>query len=124
MSQKAYLCHKTEYRRLGFPIHINSLYRNTFYNDLPIDATCNPDIKTLLCGYIDVKSPEKSKKMGRNAITASRDQMACVCFTDHILSYTDDFIKYRTNLLWKDPNYTQDYIFWYVNGKLIKYKRP
>lgn len=105
-------------------IRDNSPYRGAFYSDLPSEARCNPDIKTILYGYIDVKSPEKEPKMMRNAIMASRDQHSIACITDHRMQIDMATVHRRTNLLFRDPNYKHDYVFWYVNGKLLKYKRP
>lgn len=102
----------------------NSPCRRSFYSDLPSDSKCNPDIKTLHFGYIDVKSPEKEPKMMRNAINASRDQHSIACITDHRMDIDMATVHRRTNLLFKDPNYKHDYVFWYIDGRLLKYKRP
>lgn len=105
-------------------VHCDSPQRKGFYDDMPEDARCNPDLKTALFGYVDVKSPNSIPKMGRNAIHASREQLSCVCFTDENLSFSKKLIEQRTKLLFNDKNYHHDYIFWFVKGKLLKYKRP
>lgn len=105
-------------------IRASSPYRHSFYSDLPFESRCNPDLTTALFGHIDVKSPEKESKMMRNAIIASRDQHSIACITDHRICIDMATVHCRTNLLFRDPNYKHDYVFWYVGGKLLKYKRP
>ena len=77
-------------------------------------------------GYIDVKSPKDSLNCCSNANHASRNQYACVCLTDHCFKkpITEKQIDDRNNAIWNSKEYTHDYIFWYVNGELRKYKRP
>ncbi len=109
---------------------INPVIRNTspmrgsYYFDLPSDSRCNPDLKTILYGYVDVKSPEKPHTWGRNATHASMRQHSCVCLTNHRTPVSEEEIMKRTELIWKDPNYTHDYVFWLIDGILRKYKRP
>lgn len=105
-------------------IRNSSPMRSDYYFDLPSGSRCNPDLKTSEYGYIDVKSPEKEPRMGRNAIIASRDQLSCVCFTDHRMPIDMKTVHRRTNLLFSDPNYAHDFIFWLIDGRLLKYKRP
>ena len=105
-------------------IRKDSPMRLKYYYDLPEDSRCNPDLKSELYGYIDVKSPKSIEKMGRNAINASVHQNSCVCFTDHRIDIDMEIVHRRTNLLLRDPNYRHDYIFWLIGGKLYKYKRP
>lgn len=102
----------------------SSPLRDTFYSDLPAGSKCNPDLKTVLFGYIDVKSPQKEPKMMRNAIHASQQQHSIACITDHRMHIDMETVHRRTNLLFKDSNYKHDYVFWYIDGKLLKYKRP
>lgn len=100
--------------------------RRKVYDMLPKDSKANPDLKVKEFGYIDVKSPESSLNCCRNANHASRDQHACVCLTDHCFKkpITEKQIEDRNNAIWESKEYTHDYIFWYVNGELRKYKRP
>lgn len=105
-------------------IRDTSPYRHVFYSDLPSASKCNPDLKTLLYGYIDVKSPIEPHTWCRNAVHASSKQHSCACLTNHRTHITEDEIEQRTRLIWKDPNYKHDYLFWFINGVLRKYKRP
>lgn len=93
---------------------------------IPEDSRANPDLKVGEFGYIDVKSPEKVMNCCRNANHASDAQHACVCLTDHCFRkpITERQIQDRNKAIWDSKDYHHDYIFWYVNGKLRKYKRP
>lgn len=105
-------------------IRSDSPSRRTFYSDLPPEARCNPDLRSALYGYVDVKSPFAENNCGKNAVHACHNQMSCVCLTNHRMKITDEQIAHRTKLIWKDPNYTKDYVFWLIDGVLRKYKRP
>ena len=100
--------------------------RRKVYDMLPKDSKANPDLKVGEFGYIDVKSPEKVMNCCRNANHASNAQHACVCLTDHCFRkpITERQIQDRNKAIWDSEQYHHDYIFWYVNGKLRKYKRP
>lgn len=100
--------------------------RRKVYDMIPESSKANPDLKVGEFGYIDVKSPKDSLNCCSNANHASRDQYACVCFTDHCFkkTITEKQIEDRNNAIWNSKEYTHDYIFWYVNGELRKYKRP
>lgn len=100
--------------------------RRKVYDILPEDSKANPDLKVGEFGYIDVKSPEKVMNCCRNANHASDAQNACVCLTDHCFRkpITERQIQDRNKAIWDSEQYHHDYIFWYVNGKLRKYKRP
>lgn len=100
--------------------------RRKVYDMLPEDSKANPDLKVGEFGYIDVKSPEKVMNCCRNANHASDAQHACVCLTDHCFRkpITERQIQDRNKAIWDSEQYHHDYIFWYVNGKLRKYKRP
>lgn len=100
--------------------------RRKVYDMLPEDSKANPDLKVGEFGYIDVKSPEKVMNCCRNANHASDAQHACVCLTDHCFRkpITERQIQDRNKAVWDSKDYHHDYIFWYVNGKLRKYKRP
>ena len=100
--------------------------RRKVYDMLPNDSKANPDLKVGEFGYIDVKSPEKVMNCCRNANHASDAQHACVCLTDHCFRkpITEKQIQDRNKAIWDSEQYHHDYIFWYVNGKLRKYKRP
>ena len=100
--------------------------RRKVYDMLPEDSKANPDLKVGEFGYIDVKSPEKVMNCRRNANHASDAQHACVCLTDHCFRkpITERQIQDRNKAIWDSKDYHHDYIFWYVNGKLRKYKRP
>lgn len=100
--------------------------RRKVYDMLPEDSKANPDLKVGEFGYIDVKSPEKVMNCCRNANHASDAQNACVCLTDHCFRkpITERQIQDRNKAIWDSEQYHHDYIFWYVNGKLRKYKRP
>ena len=100
--------------------------RRKVYDMLPKDSKANPDLKVGEFGYIDVKSPEKVMNCCRNANHASDAQHACVCLTDHCFRkpITERQIQDRNKAIWDSEQYHHDYIFWYVNGKLRKYKRP
>lgn len=100
--------------------------RRKVYDMLPEDSKANPDLKVGEFGYIDVKSPEKVMNCCRNANHASDAQNACVCLTDHCFRkpITERQIQDRNKAIWDSKDYHHDYIFWYVNGKLRKYKRP
>ena len=100
--------------------------RRKVYDMLPKDSKANPDLKVGEFGYIDVKSPEKVMNCCRNANHASNAQHACVCLTDHCFRkpITEKQIQDRNKAIWDSEQYHHDYIFWYVNGKLRKYKRP
>ena len=100
--------------------------RRKVYDMLPKDSKANPDLKVGEFGYIDVKSPEKVMNCCRNANHASNEQHACVCLTDHCFRkpITERQIQDRNKAIWDSEQYHHDYIFWYVNGKLRKYKRP
>lgn len=100
--------------------------RRKVYDMLPEDSKANPDLKVGEFGYIDVKSPEKVMNSCRNANHASDAQHACVCLTDHCFRkpITERQIQDRNKAIWDSKDYHHDYIFWYVNGKLRKYKRP
>lgn len=102
----------------------SSPYRRNFYHDLPLETRCNPDLKTSLFGYVDVKSPTQPHTWVRNAIHASSKQYSCVCLTNHRTPITEEEIEQRTRLVWKDPHYKHDYLFWFIDGVLRKYKRP
>ena len=105
-------------------IHKNSPQRSSYYEDMPPGVACNPDLKTSSFGYVDVKSPMSKPKMGRNAVHASRDQLSNVCFTDHNIGIDMDLIEKKNRQIFECKDYHHDYIFWYVGGKLLKYKRP
>ncbi len=105
-------------------IHKNSPQRSSYYEDMPPGVACNPDLKTSSFGYVDVKSPLSKPKMGRNAVHASRDQLSNVCFTDHNIGIDMDLIEKKNRQIFECKDYHHDYIFWYVGGKLLKYKRP
>ena len=100
--------------------------RKKVYDMIPEDSRANPDLKVGEFGYIDVKSPEKVMNCCRNANHASDAQHACVCLTDHCFrkSIMERQIQDRNKAIWDSEQYHHDYIFWYVNGKLRKYKRP
>lgn len=100
--------------------------RRKVYDMLPNDSKANPDLKVGEFGYIDVKSPEKVMNCCRNANHASDAQHACVCLTDHCFRkpITEKQIQDRNKAIWDSEQYHHDYIFWYINGKLRKYKRP
>ena len=100
--------------------------RRKVYDMIPKDSRANPDLKVGEFGYIDVKSPEKVMNCCRNANHASDAQHACVCLTDHCFRkpITERQIQDRNKAIWDSKDYHHDYIFWYVNGKLRKYKRP
>lgn len=100
--------------------------RRKIYDMIPEDSRANPDLKVGEFGYIDVKSPEKVMNCCRNANHASDAQHACVCLTDHCFRkpITERQIQDRNKAIWNSKDYHHDYIFWYVNGKLRKYKRP
>lgn len=100
--------------------------RRKVYDMLPEDSKANPDLKVGEFGYIDVKSPEKVMNCCRNANHASDAQHACVCLTDYCFRkpITERQIQDRNKAIWDSKDYHHDYIFWYVNGKLRKYKRP
>ena len=100
--------------------------RRKVYDMIPEDSRANPDLKVGEFGYIDVKSPEKVMNCCRNANHASDAQHACVCLTDHCFRkpITERQIQDRNKAIWDSKDYHHDYIFWYVNGKLRKYKRP
>lgn len=100
--------------------------RRKVYDMIPESSKANPDLKVGEFGYIDVKSPKDSLNCCSNANHASRDQYACVCLTDHCFKkpITEKQIEDRNNAIWNSKEYTHDYIFWYVNGELRKYKRP
>ena len=100
--------------------------RRKVYDMIPKSSKANPDLKVGEFGYIDVKSPKDSLNCCSNANHASRDQYACVCLTDHCFKkpITEKQIEDRNNAIWNSKEYTHDYIFWYVNGELRKYKRP
>ncbi len=109
---------------------INPVIRDTtpgrtgYYYDLPSDSKCNPDLKTRGYGYVDVKSPREPHNWGRNAVHASDKQHSCACLTNHRASVSEEEILHRNKLIWKDPNYHHDHIFWFIDGILRKYKRP
>ena len=100
--------------------------RRKVYDMIPEDSRANPDLKMGEVGYTDVKSPEKVMNCCRNANHASDAQNACVCLTDHCFRkpITERQIQDRNKAIWDSEQYHHDYIFWYVNGKLRKYKRP
>lgn len=100
--------------------------RRKVYDMIPKDSRANPDLKVGEFGYIDVKSPEKVMNCCRNANHASDAQHACVCLTDHCFRkpITERQIQDRNKAIWDSKDYHHYYIFWYVNGKLRKYKRP
>lgn len=100
--------------------------RRKVYDMFPKDSKANPDLKVGEFGYIDVKSPEKVMNCCRNANHASDAQHACVCLTDHCFrkSITERQIQDRNKAIWDSEQYHHNYIFWYVNGMLRKYKRP
>ena len=100
--------------------------RRKVYDMIPENSKANPDLKVGEFGYIDVKSPKSVMNCCRNANHASRDQYACVCLTDHCFKkpITERQIEDRNKAIWNSDEYTHDYIFWFVNGTLRKYKRP
>ena len=99
--------------------------RKVIYKDLPEDCKANPDLWNKF-GFVDVRSPEKPMNCCRNANHASDVQKACVCLTDHCFKkgITEKQIEDRNKAIWSSKLYHHDYIFWYVNGTLRKYKRP
>ena len=101
----------------------NPAGRSTIYPDLPPDCRANPDLSTKF-GYIDVKSPKKSMNCCKNANIASRDQLSCVCLTNHLMRITEKQIEDRNKAIWNSPDYHHDYIFWFIDGVLRKYDRP
>lgn len=105
-------------------IRDSSPCRRNFYSDLPVESKCNPDLKTVQYGYIDVKSPTEPHTWGRNAIHASSKQYSCACLTNHRTPITEEEIELRNRLIWNDPNYKHNYLFWFIDGVLRKYKRP
>jgi hypothetical protein len=105
-------------------LHVDLAGRRDYYNLLPTDARCNPDLNSLSYGYVDVKSPDKPNNWCRNAIHASKEQHSCACLTNYRTPISIKEIPKWNNLIWKDPNYHHNYIFWYIDGSLLKYKRP
>ena len=104
--------------RKGSPFRVN------IFPQLPPEARCNPDIWATRYGYIDVKSPLSENNSAYNAIHASKEQFSCVCLTNHRMEITESQIIKRNKLIWENPLYTQDYVFWLIDGVLRKYKRP
>lgn len=99
---------------------------------LGITDNANPDLTTDKYGYIDVKSPSSKSNIVSNANLASR-QGGIAVITDLLLKEelkhkmilqitAKIFSKQNQNHL-GEPNYTQDQIHWFVNGKLLKYNR-
>lgn len=105
-------------------LHKDLSGRKSYYATLPSGSRCNPDLNTFSYGLVDVKSPDKPNNWVRNAVHASRDQHSCVCLTNHRTPINIEEINKWNNLIWRDPNYHHDYIFWYVDNILLKYKRP
>ena len=100
--------------------------RRKVYDKIPEDSKANPDLKVKEFGYIDVKSPKNVMNCCRNANHASDAQHSCVCLTDHFFKngITEKQIEDRNKAIWNSEFYHHDYIFWFVNGTLRKYKRP
>ena len=110
-------------------VHIDSPMRHIFYHDLPTDARCNPDLRVRGIGYVDVKSPEGEHTCCSNAIHASNVQYSCACITDHVAKSKDreitmENVSNRNKLIWNDPNYHHDYLFWLIDGRFLKFERP
>ena len=101
--------------------------RKRIYVSLPEDCFANPDLWVEEFGFVDVKSPKKVMNCCRNANHASKEQHACVCLTNHCFKnrvITEKQIEDRNKAIWNSQDYHHDYIFWLIDGKLRKYKRP
>lgn len=105
-------------------IRSDSPFRASYYKNLPSDSRCNPDLTTESYGYIDVKSPKAMHNWGRNANHASREQFSCACLTNHRAEVDEAEILEVNKNLWKNGVYQHDFIFWLIDGTLLKYKRP
>ena len=97
-----------------------------------IEDNANPDLTTAQYGYIDVKSPFNKNNLVLNANQACK-QGAIAVLTDlmlnedlkhkMILQLTDKIFSEQNRNHLGEPNYTQDQVHWFVNGKLLKYNR-
>ncbi|MCM1042558.1 MAG: hypothetical protein NC396_09070 [Bacteroides sp.] len=97
-----------------------------------ITDLANPDLTTEKYGYVDVKSPLNKGNIVSNANHASR-QHAMVAITDlmlgehlqhkRIMQVTAKIFSAQNTNHKGQPNYTQDQVHWFVNGKLLKYNR-
>lgn len=110
-------------------IRDSSPYRQIYYDKLPEDAKCNPDLTVEGFGYVDVKSPRYEYRCCSNAIHASNVQYSCACITDHVAKSKDreitmENVSNRNKLIWNDPNYHHDYLFWLIDGRFLKFERP
>ncbi|MBQ9163770.1 MAG: minor capsid protein [Bacteroidaceae bacterium] len=101
--------------------------RKKIFDKIPDDCHANPDLWVEGIGFVDVKSPKKVMNCCRNANHASKEQHACVCLTNHCFknkAITEKQIEDRNMAIWNSKDYHHDYIFWLIDGKLRKYKRP
>lgn len=115
------------------PIRAAAPDRGKIYVNFPERCNkSNPDMFVKGIGYVDVKSPVSFENAGSNAVHASLRQNSCACITEHNLKnskgehteFTPEQIASKTNSLWRNKDYSHDYIFWLTKGALIKYKRP
>lgn len=84
----------------------------------------NPDLYVKYLGYVEVKSPKEQLNSVSNANKASKLQNSFVCVTNHQMSISANQVESRTNSIWKEISYDKDMVFWFIDGTLIKYKRP
>ncbi len=97
-----------------------------------ITDNANPDLFTEKYGYIDVKSPRSKNNIIRNTNEACK-QGAIAVLTDlmmneelkhkMILQLTDKIFSEQNKNHRGEPNYTQNRIHWFIEGKLLKYNR-
>jgi SPP1 gp7 family putative phage head morphogenesis protein len=97
--------------------------RNKIFKGLS-NKSSNPDLM-VNNQLMDVKRPESFKKITPNANKAS-SQNSIAVISDKSLKFNEKTAKERAEAIFKDKNksnYQFDDVYFYTDGKLIKYKR-
>lgn len=99
--------------------------RKKIYPEFSDDFIGNPDLYIAEYGYIDVKTPKKTTNVVGLAFHASEVQKSIACITDlRFKAITQNQIDDRNKEIFrKKDRYPFDIIFWYIGGKLYKYRR-
>ncbi len=82
----------------------------------------NPDLK-VRDKWVDVKSPFNTFNIVRNANQAA-EQGSIACITDDHCIISQKDAQIWAKKVFDDINYTQDVIYFIIDGKPIKIQRP
>ncbi len=82
----------------------------------------NPDLK-VGDKWVDVKSPFNTFNIVRNANQAA-EQGSIACITDDHCIISSDGVEKFAERIFKSEYYTQDIVYFIIDGKPIKMQRP